>query len=107
MSLPPLVLLRDIHRVDDLLTNYDGKGSVPPPDQPGERARPGRNSQDGDMFFVGPVLFVLDLHIVHERWGSSSNPSLNGQLYYPADIDRPLNEAAADKIMKYRTDYLE
>jgi hypothetical protein len=37
----------------------------------------------------------------------TDNPSLNGQLYYPADIDRPLNEAAADKIMKYRTDYLE
>jgi hypothetical protein len=31
---------------------------------------------------------MLDIRIVHERWGSSSNPSLNGQLY---DLDRPLN----------------
>jgi hypothetical protein len=28
---------------------------------------------------VGPVPLVLDLRLVHERWGSSSNPSLNGQ----------------------------
>jgi hypothetical protein len=27
----------------------------------------------------------------------SSNPSLNGQLHYPADFDSPLNEAAADR----------
>jgi hypothetical protein len=80
MSLPPLVLFRDIHRTNDLLTNYDCKDSAPPPDQPGERARPGRNSQDGDMFFVGPVLFVLDLHIVHERWGSSSRLSVTSGL---------------------------
>ena len=26
----------------------------------------------------------------HELWGSSSDPSLNGQLYYPADVDRIL-----------------
>ena len=38
--------------------------------------------------------------------GEVSNPSLNGQLHYPppADIDRPLNEAAADKIRDYRAD---
>ena len=27
---------------------------------------------------AGPVLLVRDLRIAHERWGSSSNPSLNG-----------------------------
>ena len=43
-SSSPLVILRDIH--DDLLTNYDDK-DTPPPVQPGVRARPGRNSQDG------------------------------------------------------------
>ena len=48
---------------------------------------------------------VLDLRIAHERFGSSSDPSLNGNLHYPNDIDRSLNEAAADKIRKYRTDY--
>ena len=37
---------------------------------------------------VGPVPLVLDLRIAHDRWGSSSNPSLNGHLHYPADIDR-------------------
>ena len=52
-------------------------------------------------------LTVLDLRIVHERWGSSSNPSLNGKLHYPppADIDRPLNQAAADKMRDSRANY--
>jgi hypothetical protein len=54
---------------------------------------------------VGPVPLVLDLRIAHERWGSSSDPTLNGNLHYPNDIDRSLNEAAADKIRKYRADY--
>ena len=51
------------------------------------------------------VPLVMDLRIVHERWGSSSNPSLNGHLHYPADIDRTLNETAADKVIQYRPDY--
>ena len=53
----------------------------------------------------GPVPLVLDLRIVHDRWGSSSDPSINGHLHYPNDIDRSLNEAAGDKIRKYRADY--
>ena len=48
---------------------------------------------------------VLDLRITHDRWGSSSDPSINGHLHYPNDVDRSLNEAAADKIRKYRADY--
>jgi hypothetical protein len=51
------------------------------------------------------VPLVLDLRIAHERWGSSSDPSISGHLCYPYDIDRSLNEAAADKIRKYRADY--
>ena len=47
----------------------------------------------------------LDLHIVHERWGSRSNPSLDGRLYYPTDLNRPLNEDATDKNLQYRVDY--
>jgi hypothetical protein len=39
----------------------------------------------------GPVPLVLDLRIAHERWGSSSDPSINGHLRYPNDIDRSLN----------------
>jgi hypothetical protein len=54
-----------------------------------------------------PVPLVLDLRIVHDRFGSSSDPILNGQLHYhiTQDIDKSLNEAAADKIRKYRADY--
>ncbi len=47
---------------------------------------------------------VLDLRITHERWGRSSDPSINGHLRYPNDIVRSLNEDATDKIRKYRTD---
>ena len=48
---------------------------------------------------------VLDLRIAHDRFGSSSDPNLNGKLHYPNAIDRSLNEAATDKIRKYRADY--
>jgi hypothetical protein len=44
-SSSPLVLLRDIQ--NGLLAIYDCKNSAPPPVQPGARARPGRDSQDG------------------------------------------------------------
>jgi hypothetical protein len=54
---------------------------------------------------VGPVPLVLDLHVAHDRFGSSSDPSLNGNLHYPNDIDRSINEAAANKIRKYHADY--
>jgi hypothetical protein len=50
------------------------------------------------------VPLVLDLRIAHARWGSRSDPTLNGNLHYPNDIDRSLNEAADDKIRKYRAD---
>ena len=52
----------------------------------------------------GPVPLVLDLHITHEGWESSSRPSLNGQLHYPVDIDSPLNETVTDNILQYRAD---
>ena len=48
---------------------------------------------------------VLDLRITHKCFGRSCDLSLNGNLRYPNDIDRSLNEAAADKIRKYRADY--
>jgi hypothetical protein len=51
---------------------------------------------------AGPVPLVLDLRIAHDRYGSSSDPSLNGNLHYPNNIDRSLNEAVDDKIRKYR-----
>ena len=47
---------------------------------------------------VGPVPLVLDLRNSHERFGSSSDPSHNGNLHYPNDIDRSLNESV---LIKY------
>ena len=54
---------------------------------------------------TGPVSLVMEVRIAHERWGSSSDPSINGHLHYPNDVDRPLNEADTDKIRAYRADY--
>ncbi len=54
---------------------------------------------------AGSVPLVLDLRITHDRFGSSSDPSINGHLRYPNALDGPLNEAAAYKIRQYRADY--
>jgi hypothetical protein len=54
---------------------------------------------------AGPVPLVLDLRIAHDRVGSSTDPTLNGHLKYPSNLDQSLNDAAADKIRKYRADY--
>jgi hypothetical protein len=51
------------------------------------------------------VPLVLDLRIAHDRVGSSTDPTLNGHLKYPNNLDQSLNDAAADKIRKYLTDY--
>jgi hypothetical protein len=53
----------------------------------------------------GPVPLVVDLRIAHDRVGSSDDPTLNGHLKYPNNLDQSLNDAAADKIRKYRVDY--
>jgi hypothetical protein len=54
---------------------------------------------------AGPVPLVVDLRIDHDRVGSSSDPTLNGHLKYPNNLDQSLNDEAADKIRKYRADY--
>jgi hypothetical protein len=54
---------------------------------------------------VGPLSLVLDLRIAHNRVGSSTDPTLNGHLRYPNNLDQSLNDAAADKLRKYRADY--
>jgi hypothetical protein len=71
-----------------------------------------RGQQCGDIELAGylanaadPVPLVLDLRIAHDRMGSSTDPSLNGHLKYPNNLDQSLNDAVADKIRKYRTDY--
>ncbi len=54
---------------------------------------------------VGPGAFGAGSPYRPDRYGNSSDPSLNGHLQYPNDIDGSLDEATADKIRKYRTDY--
>ena len=53
---------------------------------------------------AGPVPLVLELRIAHDRVGSSTDPTINGHLRYPNNLDQSLNDAAADKIRKYRAD---
>ncbi len=48
---------------------------------------------------------VMDLRIPHERVGSSADPTLNGHLKYPRNLDQSLNDTVTDKIRKYRVDY--
>ncbi len=71
-----------------------------------------RGQHCGDIELVGylanesvPVPLVLDLRITHDRVGSSTDPTLNGHLKYPNNLDQSLNDAAAEKIRKYRADY--
>jgi hypothetical protein len=54
---------------------------------------------------TGPVSLVLDLRIDHDRVDSSADPTLNGHLKYPNNLDQSLNDAAAEKIRKYRAVY--
>jgi hypothetical protein len=60
-----------------------------------------RGQHCGDVELVGylanttdPVPLVLDLCITHDRFGSRSDPTLNGTLHYPNpnNTDRSLNE---------------
>ncbi len=51
---------------------------------------------------AGPVPLVLDLRIAHDRVGSRTDPNLNGHLKYPNNFDQSFNDAAADKVRKYR-----
>ena len=73
----------------------------------GKREVPSSNLGGGNVCSVilifltdaaDPVCLVLDLRIVHDRFGSRSDPSLNGHLHYPNDIDKSLNESVTDKI---------
>jgi hypothetical protein len=71
-----------------------------------------RGQHRGDIDLAGylvnetdPVSLVLDLRIAHDRVGSSADPTLNGHLKYPNNLDQSLNETAVDKIRKYRADY--
>jgi hypothetical protein len=54
---------------------------------------------------VDTVTLVLDLHITHDRVGSSTDPTLNRQLRYPNNLDQSLNDTVTDKVCIYRSDY--
>ena len=73
------------------------------------RGQRGGNNELGGYLpnVTGPVSLVLDLHLTHERWGSTSDPSITGHLHSsdPNDVDRPLNETDTDKIRTYHVDY--
>ena len=49
---------------------------------------------------------VYDLSVTHERWGATDEPCKNRQLCYPDDINRPLQEEAAQKkVLEYQNAY--
>jgi hypothetical protein len=54
---------------------------------------------------VDPVSLVLDLRVTHDRVDSSDDPTLNGHLRHPNNLDQSLDDTAAEKLRKYRTDY--
>jgi hypothetical protein len=77
-----------------------------------QQAVKSRGQQCGDIELAGylanetgPVPLVLDLRIAHDRVGSSADPTLNGHLKYPNNLDQSLNDTDVDKIRKYRADY--
>jgi hypothetical protein len=53
----------------------------------------------------GPGAFGAGSPYRTDRFGSSSDPSLDGHLHSPNDIDRSINEAVVHTIRKYRVDY--
>ncbi len=61
--------------------------------------------KSGQFPEAGPVPLVMDLRIPHDRVGSSTDPTINGHLKYPNNLDQSLNDAVGDKIRKYRADY--
>ena len=52
--------------------------------------------------FVGNRLPLVSVSRHAKCVWRGEEPTLNGNLHYPNDIDRSLHEAAADKIRKYR-----
>jgi len=48
---------------------------------------------------------VFDFSMAHDRWGATDEPSKNGQLCYPHDLNRTVREAAQKKVKKYQGTY--
>ncbi len=69
---------------------------------------PKDNLRDSSSWSSPPLLLLRDLHtklISQYDYKEVCAPSQsNGNLRYPNDIDRSLNETVSDKIRKYRAD---
>ena len=52
-----------------------------------------------------PRDLVFDLTLTHERWGDTDDPHKMGRLRCPTDINKPLRDAAREKVAKYQSDY--
>ena len=50
-----------------------------------------------------PRDLVFDLTITHERWGDTDDPYKMHKLRHPADINKPLRDAAREKVAKYQS----
>ena len=72
-----------------------------------------KGNQRGDVKIKGYLKhdggerdLVYDLSVTHERWGATDEPCKNRQLCYPDDINRPLQEEAAQKkVLEYQNAY--
>ena len=60
------------------------------------------NGAPRDLVFDGK----FDLSITHQLWGAPQDgPSKTGQCRHPADMNKPLREAAKEKVNKYQHTY--
>jgi hypothetical protein len=66
-----------------------------------------RGQRCGDIELAGYLTNATGLvsSVVDLTTDSGVVLSINGNLHYTNDVDRSLNESAADKIRKYRADY--
>jgi hypothetical protein len=48
---------------------------------------------------TGPVTLVLNLRISHDRVGSSTDPTLNGHLKYPNNLDQSLYDTVSGEYV--------
>jgi hypothetical protein len=72
-----------------MISDYDGQTSA--------------TTEAGWIALIVPVL--VNDSVWTTKSITSGVPDLNGKLHWPNDMDKSLNEAAADKIRKYRADY--
>ncbi len=59
------------------------------------------------LFWPGAGVWVFDLSIAHDRFGSSSHVQQNGCLSHPQDLDALLHIAEQRKIAAYQQQYAD